>query len=227
MAINPLQSMLPKDPEGKGLGNELKARVDMNKAASDALKPTGAPVAEPARPLSNEPQDKAKSQGPYGSGAGEKRINVSDWTKPLGGAPASPAAGAPKMHTGGTVPKTGQYTLKAGEKVLTPEQHGNLKHAMGLAHEALSHEPEKDITPPKDIHEMHVRKADNGGFIVKHIHKHFEHPPEEHVHSDMDSLHDHLEQHWGEPNDGEAESEGQKDTSPGVTAIQKAVGLEK
>jgi hypothetical protein len=212
---NPLQSLIPKDNQGPGMGKELGEKLKMQSDVEKSLHPTGAP-AKP-EPVGGAPASwEHVNQPKYGAGPGEKRIDTSTMTKPLG-----------QMHKGGTVPKTGPYIMKAGEKVLTPEQHGHITSALSLAQSALSHEPEKQPEVPKDIHEMHVRKADNGGFVVKHIHKHFEHPPEEHVHANMDSLHDHLEQHWGEPNDGENASETEQDKSPGVVALQKTVGLEK
>lgn len=215
MAVNPISSLMPKDPNSTPIGTELNERAKMQQAGVDALKPTAAPKGTAMRPVGASPVDKVAPKAKFGDRPGEKRINTDEMTKPLG-----------QMHSGGTVPKTGPYVLKEGEKVLTQGQHNHLKNAMGLAHDALSG-PEHDNKPAKIVKEMHIRKTDNGGYIAKHIHTSFEHPDEEHVHPHTDALHDHIEAHWGEPNDGEEESESQKDTSPGVTAIQKAVGMEK
>ena len=218
MAENPLKSMMPKDKEGEGLGKELREKMEMQKAAGDSLK-GGATSVGPAPTktlMSTSPQDKTNTQGPYGTGAGEKRIDVSNMTKPLG-----------QMHKGGTIQKTGQYVMKAGEKVLTGDQHAHLKNALSLAQTALSHEPEQDMQPKKVIRAMNIRKASDGSHVIEHHHVDFSHPMEEHTAKNMDELHDHLEQHWGTPNDGEAESESEKDESPGVKAAEKAVGLEK
>ncbi len=220
MAINPVSSLMGDDQESKGLGNELRERVNMNKQADIALHPpTAAPKGTAMKPVGTSPVDKVPSRGgPYGTGTGhgEKLIDTREMTKPLG---------APKMHDGGTVQHSGLHNLQKGEKVLTGEQHGHLKAAMALAHNALSG-PENN-KPAKVVKEMHIRKTDNGGYIAKHIHASFEHPDEEHVHPHMDALHDHMEEHWGEPNEGEDASENEKDESPGVMAIQKAVGMEK
>jgi hypothetical protein len=213
MAGNPISSLIPKDPTSTPIGTELNERAKMQQSAVDALKPTGAPVASPAKHVSTSPMDKTKSQGPYGTGKGEKRIDVKDMVKPLG-----------QMHSGGTIPQTGAYVMKKDEHVLTPENHSKLKNAMALAHDALSG-PAQDAQPKKVVKEMHIRPTANGGFIAKHIHASFEHPDEEHVHPHMDALHDHMEEHWGEPNDGEEASENEKDESPGVMAAEKAVGM--
>ena len=84
----------------------------------------------------------------------------------------------------------------------------------------LSATSRKKIHKLKVVKEMHIRKTDNNGYVTKHIHTSFEHPDEEHVQPHMDALHDHMEEHWGEPNDGEEET-------PGQMEIQKAIGLEK
>jgi hypothetical protein len=159
MAENPIKSLIPKDPNGTSIGSELNARVKMQQQAEQALKPTGAPAAGTvARPVGTSPVDKTKTQGPYGTGVGEKRIDVDKMTKPLG-----------QMHSGGTVPKTGPYVLKAGEKVLTQDQHSHLKNAMALAHDALGHNPDAAPELPKHLKEMHIKELHTGGF---HVQKH-------------------------------------------------------
>ena len=124
------------------------------------------------------------------------------------------------MHAGGTIPETGAYLMKAKEHVLTPEAHGKLKAAMGLAHDALSHNAEEPQEPKKMIRAMHTRKAADGSYVIEHHHAHFSHPMEEHTAANTDALHDHIEQHFGEPNDGEGQT-------PGQAEIQKAIGMEK
>lgn len=216
MAVNPISSLMPKDPNSTPIGTELNERAKMQQAGVDALKPTAAPKGTAMRPVGASPVDKVAPKAKFGDRPGEKRINTDEMTKPLG-----------QMHSGGTVPKTGPYVLKEGEKVLTQGQHNHLKNAMGLAHSVLADAPDSEVQPPKVIRAMHIRKASDGSHVIEHHHVSFSHPMEEHTAKNMDELHDHLEQHWGDPNDGEEESESQKDTSPGVAAIQKAVGMEK
>lgn len=127
------------------------------------------------------------------------------------------------MHAGGTIPETGAYLMKAKEHVLTPENHGKLKAAMGLAHDALSHNAEEPQAPKKVVKDMKIRRSANGGHIVTHVHSHFEHPDEEHTTQGTKGLLNHVMQHMTdptEPSDGEGET-------PGQAEIQKAIGREK
>lgn len=59
---------------------------------------------------------------------------------------------------------------------------------------------------PKKVHKMHITKAHSGGYHVVHEHS-SPHPPEEHVIPNTDALHDHIEEHYGEPNPGEEAAE--------------------
>jgi hypothetical protein len=224
MAMNPVRGLM-SDPESKStpIGTELAEKVKMRQEADKALAPTSPlntlkPVAEPVKAIPAPPAKWEKVHPGNKAPTGREALDKMNAKYP----------GLPKMHTGGTVPKTGPYEMKEGEHVLTPEKHEKLKHAMGLAASALSHDPAEEKEPElpkKEVREMHMRKGANGGFIVKHLHVHAHlHPEEEHVHSNMDGVHDHLEQHWGEPNDGEGASENEKDESPGVQAAEKALG---
>ena len=218
---NPISAFM-NDDEGKRLGGELREKLEMQKAAGDSLKtPTSAPVKP--MPVKTMPMDKTNSQGPYGTGAGEKRIDTSYPGNPM------PKSLMPKMHDGGTVMHSGPHNLQKGEKVLTQEQHGKLRAAMGLAHDALSHETEKEKEPemPKHLKEIHIKELHTGGF---HVTKHSGRPGDEptvHGAANTDALHEHIEDHMGSPNDGEEASENEMDESPGVVAIQKEVGFKK
>lgn len=213
MAENPLKSLIPKDTQGEGMGKELSEKANQVSNARRAINPASeAPKAAPI----GAPAHMTPAQGPFGSQPGEKRIDVTSYQKPLG-----------QMHKGGTVPKTGPYVLKKDEKVLTGDQHGQLKSALSLASSALSHDADEPQEPKKEIKAMHIRKASDGSHVIEHHHVHFSHPMEEHTAKNMDELHDHLEQHWGAPNDGEQESENDTDGSPAVAAMQKDLGFKK
>lgn len=193
---NPVRSLMPKDPEtgSTPVGTELSEKKKMIDLGRQALNPSPAKPEPPSAPVKAMPVDKVSPKGGYGTGKGEKRINTDEMTKPLG-----------SFKKGGEVPKTGVYKLHKNEHVLNPEQKEKLMHSMGLAMDALSHqEPDGDEMPPmpgKKVKHIAVRKADNGGFIAKHMHQ----PPhdmpdmdEEHVMPDMQGLKDHMEQHFGE-----------------------------
>jgi hypothetical protein len=144
------------DDETTGLGAELKARAQGNKAAMDSLKPS----AEPDKPV-GKPSPMKPSQGPYGSGAGEKRINTSDMTKPLGQ--------MPKMHKGGMVKKTGPHILLKGEAVLSKKDTKKMS-ALGGG---------QDQSGPSDAPDgMSIDKNDDNTFSINHRHN-SEQGPEE------------------------------------------------
>lgn len=201
---NPLSGLLPKDTEGPGVGNELREKVRMQNEAGNSLR---RPVADPtpAKPV-GAPAPMKPVQGPYGTGSGEKRIDVGPMVKPLG-----------QMHKGGTVPKTGPYIMKEGEKVLTPEQHGHLSNALSLAQGALSHDEAPE--PPKAAKvgsTFNARRLDDKSFHVRKGHTApGDHPDEESSAPDMKGLIKHLQDHFGKD----------EPESPGVEAAESTVGL--
>lgn len=202
---NPLKSLMPKDPQGEGMGRELGEKARQMGDARKALG-VGTTAAKP-EPV-GRPSPMIPSQGPYGSGPGEKRIDVGPMMKPLG-----------QMHKGGTVPKTGPYVMKEGEKVLTPEQHGHITSALSLAQSALSHDEAPE--PPKAAkvgHDMHIRRLDDKTFHVRSGHTApGDHPDQESSAPDIKGLIKHLQDHFGKD----------EPESPGVEAAESAVGLEK
>jgi hypothetical protein len=127
------------------------------------------------------------------------------------------------MHAGGTIPETGAYLMKAKEHVLTPDKHQKLKAAMGLAHEALSHDAEEPQAPKKVVKDMKIRRSANNGHIVTHIHAHFEHPDEEHTTQGTKGLLNHVMQHMTDPTEENEEAPESK----GAAAMEQAVGYKK
>jgi len=170
---------------GQGnLGAELEAkRQNVNAVAT----PTPAPPLK--APTASVPVDRVNPRARYGSRPGEKRIDVGSMTKPLG-----------SFEKGtDSVPKTGVYKLHEGEAVIPKEE--NMKDMKDKMVSSLSDGEKK---PKKEIKEMVHRKSKNGKHIVVHKHHHPEHhPDEEHVMNDMAELHQHMDNHAGEPNEGE------------------------
>lgn len=80
--------------------------------------------------------------------------------------------------------------------------------------------------PKKEIKHIITSKAANGGFVHEHHHTHPEHhKAETHISPDMDALHDHMEEHMGEPNPGEAEANaGQSGIPEGMIPGAPQVG---
>ena len=97
------------------------------------------------------------------------------------------------------VPHTGVALLHKGEAVIPAKENKmdstyDMVKGMG-----------KDKPPKKEIKEMVHTKSHNGKHIVTHKHHSPSHHPDEtHVMNDMAELHDHMENHAGTPNDGEA-----------------------
>ena len=79
-----------------------------------------------------------------------------------------------------------------------------MKHSMAAS--ALAHSSKKPAMK-KHLKEMHIKEAHTGGYIV-HKHSGKMEPPTEHVASDLDHVHDMMEEHMGQPNDGEEMAEG-------------------
>jgi hypothetical protein len=89
--------------------------------------------------------------------------------------------------------------------------HEAAKETLGGASEAK---------PAKKVKEIHVKHAANGGHIIKHVHTHPDHhPDEEHTTKGDDELADHVTSAMGQPNPGEAEADaGTPDAGAGAAA---------
>lgn len=84
--------------------------------------------------------------------------------------------------------------------------------SVDLITSALASKPAKKAPKAgkKVVRHMHITKA-KGGYHIIHKHDNPEHDqaPEEqagHMAANTDALHDHIEEHFGEPNPGEAEA---------------------
>jgi hypothetical protein len=195
-AASKMGSSMVAPPTGEAAG--IKARKDN---IDEYMKATAkVPEEHMAEPVSSN-YDKIHPKSKYGDRSGEKRIDVSEMTKPL-----------PTYHKGiARVPKTGPANLEEGEAVIpkeaNPMNHGgtyDLVKGMG-----------KDEKPKKEISHMVHRKKESG-HVIEHHHTHPDHHPmEEHAMSNMDDVHDHMEEHMGTPNPGEAEADKGMSGIPG------------
>lgn len=135
----------------------------------------------------------------------------------------------PVYHKGtDNVSETGPAVLKKGEAVLSPsdaaefrkaKRKGMAKHTvMERAADALGSHKEEE-KPKKEIKHIVTKKAKSGGYIHTHVHTHPEHhPDEDHVSKDQDEMADHMLQHMGEANPGEAEADGGSSGVPNEAA---------
>lgn len=71
-----------------------------------------------------------------------------------------------------------------------------------LAKHALSHERKKS-EKKKHLKEMHVKELHDGTYHIMKHHGHPEMQPTEGSAQDLDQVHDALEEHMGDPNEGE------------------------
>lgn len=134
------------------LPSEVGSTARQYKDTADQLKGMRDPLskAAPDKPAPASPsQFKVNPKAQYGTGPGEKRIDTSEMTKPLG-----------SFKKGGKVKKTGVYKLHEGETVVP-------KGRDALAGDAKPKVKGSGVEPS----EMNIRKLDDGSFHVRHSHK--------------------------------------------------------
>ena len=129
----------------------------------------------------------------------------------------------PKFHKGTDyVPKTGPAILKKGEAVLNNKdaaKHREAKMSKGTLASVSDELSGKAAKPKKEIKSMHIKKAANGGHIIRHEHTHPEHhPDEEHTTKTDDQLASHVLQNMGTPNPGEADADAGQSGVPAAGA---------
>jgi hypothetical protein len=190
--------------EVEGMGAELAARSAMNRAGEAAL---SEPKATPEAPRTGTGVGGTKS--PYGTRAGEKRIDTSGMSSD--NIKAYDKGGKVNVNDG----KHEVAILKHGERVLTEKQdkayqkmknHGEPdtddvkvydkggKVAAGMF-DQITKGGDK---PKKEIHQMVHTKTHNGKHVVTHKHHSPSHHPDEtHMFNNMDEVKDHMDAHAG------------------------------
>ena len=150
-------------------------------------------------------------------------------------APTPASKTPPKYHKGTDyVPKTGPAVLKQGEAVLNTADASKFREAKNNMADKKWSKDAKDglggseATPPKEISHIIHHKVSGGGHHFEHHHTHpTHHPVEHHFAKDDDGMVEHMLQHAGTPNPGEAEADAgtpesyQPGASPNV-AIEAA-----
>jgi hypothetical protein len=168
---------------------------------SDAPKASPA-AASPAKPAVKEPS--------IGDELDAKAKNVKEYTD----------ANPPAYHKGGKIKKDGEQVVNAekGETVLPNKGKKRatelaMKHLDGMK-DGMEKAAKKHVKPMKKKHgkvkKIHVHVNDDDTFSMTHEH----HPNEDgsqnpdttHSAQDMDQLMDHMQDHLGTPNPGEAEA---------------------
>jgi hypothetical protein len=140
--------------ETGNIGTELNQKVRMKRAGEEALDPGPSPKPAPKPEPVTSPKDKVNPSGQYGDRGSEKRIDTGGMTKPLG-----------TFHKGGKVKKSGMYSLKKGEAVLTAQQQKSKRaqNVLGGGDPSPS-SPAAGASPD----EMTISKLDDGSFHIAH-----------------------------------------------------------
>jgi hypothetical protein len=140
----------------------------------------------------------------------------------------------PKYHKGGKIKKDGAQIINAekGETVLPNKDKKRatelaMKHLDGMK-EGMEHAAKKHVKPMHTkkhgkVKKMHVHVNDDSTFGMTHEHNPNEdgsqNPDTTHSAQNMDQLMDHMQQHLGTPNPGEAEA-----AAPAPAAAAPAAG---
>lgn len=143
----------------EGLGAELSARAEMERAGEAALKGNGSESTEGKSTASAPASAPVKDSGKrYGDRPGEKRLD-------------SEGNEIPKYHTGvASVPKTGLAVLKKGEKVVAAEHNPDNPDNKNAV-EAVDGDEDKQMEhSPSEKQHFHRAMAHlHGGALHRHF----------------------------------------------------------
>ena len=225
MPQGPQHAMTPKDGADAlaKAASTLKGAKDFSKSVNKqagvpdkADAPKASPAAAPAAKPAATGMDKEISD--VASGLKWKQDQVD--------------AVAPKYHKGGKIKKDGVQVVnaEAGETVLPNKGKKRatelaMKHLDGMK-DGMEKAAKKHVKPMKKKHgkvkKIHVHVNDDDTFSMTHEH----HPNEDgsqnpdttHSAQDMDQLMDHMQDHLGTPNPGEAEANAGPQAAPAAGA---------
>lgn len=127
---------------------------------------------------------------------------------------------------GGTVPKTGNYKLHEGEKVLTKEKAKQMDtKMMDAASSALGKSSPSKPTMKAKLH-MRITPTDNGTYVVDHEHRGGSEgemkPPAQHGVMDVKSLLKHVGDHYGAKASDWEQERSDAPASPKVKEVEAA-----
>ena len=225
MPQGPQHAMTPKDGADAlaKAASTLKGAKDFSKSVNKqagvpdkADAPKASPAAAPAAKPAATGMDKDISDVASGLKWNQDQVD----------------AVAPKYHKGGKIKKDGEQVVNAekGETVLPNKGKKRatelaMKHLDGMK-DGMEHAAKKHVKPMKKKHgkvkKIHVHVNDDDTFSMTHEH----HPNEDgsqnpdttHSAQDMDQLMDHMQDHLGTPNPGEAEANAGPQAAPAAGA---------
>lgn len=211
MPQGPQHAMTPGDGAA-ALAKASKALAGAKAFTKSVEGTTTSKVASPApKPAAAAPKPVQKDTTNLPAELNAKAATVNEYT-----------AATPKFHKGGKIKKDGVQKIdaEAGETVLPNKGKKRvmelaMKHLDGMK-EGMEHASKKHAAKSAHkskhgkVHKMHVHVNDDDTFSMTHEH----HPDADgnpmadttHSAPDMDGLMDHMQQHLGTPNPGEAEA---------------------
>ena len=227
MPQGPQHAMTPKDGADAiaKAASTLKGAKDYTKSVN---KQAGVPDKSDAPKASPAAAPAAK---PAATGADKE---ISDVASGLKWKQDQVDAVTPKYHKGGKIKKDGEQVIDAqkGETVLPNKGKKRatelaMKHLDGMK-DGMEKAAKKHVKPMKSAHKhgkvkkMHVHVNDDNTFSMTHEHNPKEdgsqNPDTTHSAQDMDQLMDHMQDHLGTPNPGEAEANAGPQAAPAAGA---------
>lgn len=176
--------------ESKGLAKELAETRRSYALGRQALKGDEPPAKSEPALYTPSPSDRVGRH--YGDRPGEKLIDTSSMTKPLG----SLAAGTTRVK------QTGIYKLHKDEAVLNKKDAAKMRANRATASMGKGGK-KKSKKSKRHVHEMTIRHSANGGYIARHS---FKQPPggemqepEEHTVPDVNALASHVQDNMATP----------------------------
>jgi hypothetical protein len=196
---------------GQGFNKVISAPLNVVSDAYDSVKGALTGGSKPA------PTNSGPSLMTQNALAGRKAATPTPKPK------ATPVKKSTPSYKTGTdyVPKTGPAILHKGEAVLKKSDADvHRAHKFDVGGELGGSEAK----PKKEIDHIKTKKAKSGGYVHTHVHTHPEHhPDEQHVSASQDDMVNHMMDHMGEPNPGEAEADaGQSGIPAGANAAGAA-----
>lgn len=183
----------------QGAKDALSKAGSFTKSVEGKTPGTFAPKAAPksAAPAAKSPQSGQTGIMREASDAGQGIKNrMEQSSKALG-----------TFKKGGVVPKTGNYKLHQGEKVIPAEKANMDKNQMDMASAAM-----KAAKKPGKKLRMTIEQTDNDRFMVDHDEQGQEpNSRSRHAMSDVKELHQHIDKHFGSPNGSGVASNWEKD----------------
>ena len=225
MPQGPQHAMTPKDG-----ADALAKAASTLKGAKDFSKSVNKQAGVPDK--SDAPKASPAAASPAKPAATGMDKDISDVASGLKWNQDQVDAVAPKYHKGGKIKKDGEQVVNAekGETVLPNKGKKRatelaMKHLDGMK-DGMEHAAKKHVKPMKKKHgkvkKIHVHVNDDDTFSMTHEH----HPNEDgsqnpdttHSAQDMDQLMDHMQDHLGTPNPGEAEANAGPQAAPAAGA---------